>query len=164
MMTMTIRVNGLEDAINELKKLSDKDIKVITNAATSKAAALVAQTARSYAPVGKTHNLRDAITFWKAKRTQHVVIKFQVGFPWATQKYMLARAPHWHLLEFGHDIVARGKEGKSNKGGKPFGRVASKPFLRPAFYDTEGRQVEIFRDIIRKGINRVNRRIARKGA
>lgn len=72
---------------------------------------------------------------------------------------------HGHLLEFGHDIVARGegkvrgasrRSGAKKKGGVTSGRVRPYPFLRPAFDSTKGQQLAAMQSKMDQAIRELN--------
>lgn len=66
--------------------------------------------------------------------------------------------PHAHLLEFGHEIVPRGKKGQSNKGGSSIGKAQGKEVLKETnekFQETFYKDVEDFvGDFLDKGLDK----------
>jgi len=85
--------------------------------------------AKRLAPV-KTGRLRDAIYLaFKTERSTNDVSVY--GITWNNKKDHPKRAPHGHLVEFGHAMVVGGKP--VGKGGVQIGFVPARPFLRPAF-------------------------------
>lgn len=88
--------------------------------------------AKVRAPVD-TGKLRDSIYLaYRDKESTETRVVYQVS--WNSKK-----APHGHLLEFGHWTVYGGKRGKGGVQGE---WVAARPFLRPAYDAAIGRARE----------------------
>lgn len=73
---------------------------------------------------------------------------------------------YWKFVEFGHAIVPRRSRGESlrahRKAVAKYGRVAPRPFLRPAFESRKHEALETFKTALTRGIARAVRK-ARAG-
>lgn len=94
---------------------------------------VVRDEAKARAPVD-TGKLRDALYLaYSDRRSRESTVVYSVT--WNSKK-----APHGHLLEFGHWQVVGGKRGK---GGVEVGFTPARPFLRPAYEAVAPRMAQI---------------------
>lgn len=133
-MTMTMKVPVAE--LNALIKDLEADVgKACRPAAQAGAQVLVDEVRANVAKIGrKTGNLASAIYQVYSKKSSKDNINAVYHIGWNSQK-----APHGHLVEFGHMqryVVYVGKDGKwhTDKRRKLAGpkQVGARPFLRPA--------------------------------
>jgi HK97 gp10 family phage protein len=113
---VTVKVDGVQGLMEKLARLRVDANKV--EDVLYEGAVIYAEEAKRRAPKGKTGNLKKAI---KAKRGKkdYSVKTYRSVFT-ATDFH---KAPHDHLVEFGHDLVRNGKK---------VGQVKEHPFFRPA--------------------------------
>lgn len=161
MAAFTVRVTGLRELDAKLAALGPNLGPQALTSSLVYAAAPTVQLARSLAPYDATRksgkHLRDQI----GVTTQRP--RNQAGFAGAAAGYarIVPRAPHSHLLEFGHKIVVGGRAGRLRRlvrgrnrgqvvgGGTVVGFVKARPFLGPAWNAT--RETVLHRFITRIG-------------
>lgn len=155
-MGVTIKLDGYDELLRQLNRIDDTLSKQVTREMVKAAGEVVAARARTLCPVGDpTHHpenkpLRDTIA---VEVRDYGVRSLAVVGP------QYPAGAHGHLVEFGHDIVARGestnvgkgrRSGAKSKGGLTSGRTQPKPFMRPAFDGTKGEQLAAMESVINR--------------
>jgi HK97 gp10 family phage protein len=134
---VTIRFKGEEGLEQKFRAMVNEAKTRTLEAAVPPAGEIVIDRMKQLAPV-EEGMLRDSLEMKVHERTP---TRFTVT--------MEAPAPHWHLLEFGHDQVRGGKKGE---GGHVVGHTAARPYIRPAFDATKTAMKNEIRDGIRDSI------------
>src|SRR5580765_3798102 len=111
-----VTVKGLNEYILELNKFGVELAQKVELKALRKVANEIRKEAQRLAPA-KSGKLRESIKVKKLSRSKYI-------------RYAIySRAPHAHLIEYGHKLTTR-KEGRGQ--GRFIKFVAAHPFLRPA--------------------------------
>lgn len=162
-MTEEIRVDGLEDLKNELRRLPEKLQGKALQGALAKAAKPIVATARSLAPV-KTGRLRKAIYSFRDRsstRTREArLISVKSGKRFQKKD---RDAYYWKFIEFGRAQVTkkgRGALGNENAGffGKTVKAIPPRPFMRPAFEQNKYNALQIVQDVMKDEVTKVAKR------
>lgn len=144
-MSETMRLKGFKELDEMLKKLPEKLQNKLVKKAVSKAAILVRKEVKARAPVraegweGVDYGhppglLKKSISISKKRSVRKSLIVYSIGSQYSYKKKFYA--PYAHLVERGHRLV---------RGGKVWGHVPAKPFIRPAFDAKKGGAVEEMR-------------------
>lgn len=123
-MEFNVRMTGFRELNIALMILPDNLKAQALKSGVRAGAKVIRDIARQKARRGKTGRLRKGIIHKLRRGTKNEVL--------ASVGWNMKIAPHGHLVELGHTIVARGKMGQSNRGGKVIGHVPAYPHLRPA--------------------------------
>jgi HK97 gp10 family phage protein len=152
---ITVNISGMKEIEANLRQLSD-DIrdKMLTDAARE-GAQIVQAEAMHLAP--KERGLASPLSI-----VSRIKIRMKKPDRFGVRAYVVAGAPHSHLLEFGtkaHKIVAKFKKALADKAAREFfGRVVNhpgnraRPFLRPAFEAKKVEAVNRMADVLRQKI------------
>jgi HK97 gp10 family phage protein len=155
-MSVTIKLDGYDEMLRQLNHIDDTLSKKVTREMVKAAGEIVAAKARTLCPVGDpTHEpekkpLRDTIAVEVRDYGEQALAVVGPQYP---------AGAHGHLVEFGHDIVARGesknvgrgrRSGAKKKGGLITGRTQPQPFMRPAFDSTRGEQLAAMEKVINR--------------
>ncbi len=142
-------MTGLDKLDKEVKKLTDKVQKKVLQKAARAAARVVQKRTKALAPV-KTGALRRAIrvvTLKMPKGQAKVAVTVKSG------KGEKRQAFYAQFIEFGTKKRAIGKQGAQHPG------TTAKPFMRPAFDETEREQLDAMGATLAKEIIKANDRI-----
>jgi hypothetical protein len=143
---VSIKLDGYDELLAEINRIEDSLTREDFLASVVEPAAQIVSTrAKQLCPRNPKDDKQIPLY-----ATIGVVIRKYAGRVLAMIGPQWEYARHGHLVEFGHDIVARG-EGKKRgrkrvKGGKraegrTTGRVEPHAFMRPAFDGTQGEQM-----------------------
>lgn len=113
------QITGFGELEDLLKSLADQSIEVYEKE-LEKVASVIENNTKSNITDGPTGNLKSSVTLKKASGKKRVSYKISAGG---------AKAPHAHLVEFGHRIIT--------KNGDVVGDVPAHPFLRKAFEENK---------------------------
>ena len=116
---MNVEIKGIEEIEMNIEKIAQKMEPDVVEGILLKQADRVRDVAISNAPQGETGNLKAGII-------SKVIERRGNKYAPAITAINFKRAPHAHLVEFGHII-------KFSKRGRPHGVVPPHPFFRPAW-------------------------------
>lgn len=143
--TITVKVEGLRELGERMRKLSEKVATKVAVSATGAAARVIKK--RTVANIERnpsidTGSLRESVIVKKIPKSQaevtseHIVTFRGRGKPYNKKGQKIARAPHAHLVEFGTV------------------HMKAEPSLRPAFDNGKGEALDAMTERLRKGIER----------
>jgi HK97 gp10 family phage protein len=142
MITGKFDIKGFEEINQNLSQLTSRDAKAQYKAAVRQGAKLIRDVARAKAPKGRTGNLRKGIVHKSRKGSRNELL-FSIG-------WKKPEASHGMLIEFGHDVYARGPQGQTARGEKKpvegTKRARAIPHLRPAGRQSFGRVAALMAD------------------
>ena len=153
---MSIVLAGERELIAALKKLPNNVFKRVVVGASRKAMRPVITAARAAAPVDTgllKKSIGAKVKVYPRKGNIVSMVGARGGFKDKDTKQN--PAIYAHLVEGGH-VLRRIKKGPV------IGRVAAKPFLKPAFGPASSQIVGRFRDMLRAGIDREAAKVGRK--
>ena len=131
---ITVKIEGIKELQEKLSRLRVDANKV--EDVLYEGAVIYADEAKRRAPKRKTGNLKGSIKAKRGKKRGAQVQTYRSVFT-ATDFH---KAPHDHLVEFGHDLVRNGKK---------VGEVKEHPFFRPAVI---AKQAEVEKHVV-DGLN-----------
>jgi len=155
-MSVTIKLDGYDELLRKLNSIEKTLSEKVGQEMVRAAGEVVAAKARTLCPVGDpTHHpenkpLRDTIAVEVRDYGVRALAVIGPQYP---------AGAHGHLVEFGHDIVARGesknvgksrRSGAKKKGGLITGRTQPQPFMRPAFDSTRCEQLAAMERVINR--------------
>lgn len=138
--TVTIRVDGLRELGERMRKLSEKVNKRLGRSSTNAGAQLVKKKAKSNivsSPSVDTGSLRDSVIVKKVKSSltsEHIVTVRGRGKTSKKTGRKQTEAPHARFVEYGTI------------------HMPAEPFLRPAFESEQGAAVEEIKRKLEQGI------------
>lgn len=127
----SVKLDGMDELMKQFQDLQKAVHPDKVEPITLKAARDIAREIRLWAPQGPTGNLRKAIRAKQLKR-------FGMNPAPAIAAVDRKRAPHAHLVEYGHALV---------RGGKTIGHVPANPFFRGA---VSASQEPVLKEVIQK--------------
>jgi HK97 gp10 family phage protein len=162
--SVSFKMSGLDVLDKAVKKLSDKVQKQVLNKAARAGARVVQKRAKSLAPV-KSGALRRAIrvvTLKMPKGQAKAAVTIKSG------KGEKREAFYAHFVEFGtrKHAIGRGSVKTQTRTGRPGQQrgaihpgTTAKPFMRPAFDETEREQLDAIGDTLAKEIIKAHDKI-----
>jgi HK97 gp10 family phage protein len=158
--SMVVDAKQEAELLRKLNGLGNRVFRKVVSGAANAAMTPVLKTARKLVPVGEG---KLAASLIKKRKTYSKTQTVWVGVGAAK-----GRAPHAHLVEFGHMLYASGDVWKDVHGavakdkffrnggrrGKFLGFVPPRPFLRPAFDQNQPLVMQKYREKLAKGVER----------
>lgn len=140
---VTVQVQGLAEVDAKLHKLANKLADRSLRKAVEAGLVVMADAVRDRTPE-KTGLLKSSVGGRVATSQKQGALVGVVGF--GNEGYVA------RLVEFGHRVRAKAKNGKSKKSGAVVGHVPAHPFMRPAFDESKDAAVEAFTETIKSEV------------
>lgn len=165
----SVEVKGLSELVEDLKSLPPAVQDKVLKPGLKAAGQIILEAAIAKAPVGKRGRFftkfgvnRAPGNLKKSIRVGNVLGNLKgLRIPIFVDKEGKTGAFYAGMVEYGHGLVIPVKEKGGKMGKKPIGTVPPRPFMRPALDESTEPAIEIFRELLAKGIARQVRKLGK---